>query len=367
MARQNKIWWYKERKCFYVNINSKRHRLDPDRKKAEKMFHKLKSQEPQEVEPDSVGEVLDAFIGWNYENRAKRTADRYKDFCQEFVFDICKETRVEHRDMLVSELSPRHVSQWLSTKPQWNNTTKHNAIGALIRAFNWGIRNHGIKRNPLQGMEKPKPNRRTDILAPGEFESIIGHYEEGDPFRDLVTVSYDTGCRPQEIKLLEARHVEVKKLRAVIRSEEGKGKIQRAIYFTDRSLPIVERLMAERPTGLLFVNAKGTPWNAFNIRCRFQRLEKHVGKRFYHYMFRHTSITRRLSNGVDSHIVAKLHGHKNTQMLDNVYSHIADDYEFMAKQARKGEDVSASDGDEDEKKPAKKNGKKKHKRKRPPQ
>ena len=33
---------------------------------------------------DSVVAILDEFLTWSYENRATRTADRYKDFCQSF-------------------------------------------------------------------------------------------------------------------------------------------------------------------------------------------------------------------------------------------------------------------------------------------
>ncbi len=42
------------------------------------MFYKMKAEESQKpVDDDSVAVVLDAFITWNYENRAERTAERY--------------------------------------------------------------------------------------------------------------------------------------------------------------------------------------------------------------------------------------------------------------------------------------------------
>ena len=53
-------------------------------------------------------------------------------------------------------------------------------------------------------------------------------------------------------------------------------------------------------------------------------------------MFRHGFITRKLIAGVDSHVVAALSGHSNTKMLDDTYSHIADDHRFMLEAARQG-------------------------------
>ena len=148
--------------------------------------------------------------------------------------------------------------------------------------------------------------------------------------------SWDLGCRPQEIKRLEGRHLDLAHQRAVIPTEEGKKGIARAIYIpTDRAMKIIERLATEHPEGPLFLNTRGVPWTAFAVKCRFARLEDKVGKRFRQYDFRRTWITDKLKAGVDSHVVAKLSGHKTTAMIDKHYSQIADDPEYMLEQAKK--------------------------------
>lgn len=355
MARIPKPWYRKERNAWCVNLHGEFHILgehpadapkprrgkqgwNPPKVIQDAFNRLLNNSQSRPVQSDSVAAVLDDFLTWCYENRAERTADRYKDFCQSF----CD----EHGRVPVSQLTTAHVTTWLNKKTTWNSTTKNNAITALIRGMNWAVKNRGLERNPIRGMDKPTPQKRTTVVAPDEFEEIIKHYKEGDPFRDLLIVSYDSGCRPFEIKELEARHVDLHKCRAVIPAEEAKKNIPRAFYFpTDRSLDIVKRLVEERPEGLLFVNARGTPWNGFNIRCRFQRLQKSgkVGKRYFHYALRHSFVTRQLVAGVDSHTVAKLTGHQSTAMLDKHYSHIADDYEYMLRMARKG--ANAEDGE----------------------
>ena len=62
---------------------------------------------------------------------------------------------------------------------------------------------------------------------------------------------------------------------------------------------------------------------------------KQYGKRFNHYAFRRTFITGKIIAGVDSHVVAKLSGHQSTAMIDRHYSAIANDHEFMLREAQK--------------------------------
>ena len=300
--------------------------------------------------------------------------------------------------MDVGDLNPSHVTTWLNSHKGWNSTTKRNAITALQRGFNWAVKNRGLARNPIRGMEKPEAKRRTTRRSPPEeFDELLKHVHDV-PFRDLLIVSYDSGSRPQETKQLEARHLQLDKQRAVIPGEEAKRGRTRAIYFpTDRSMEIVKRLAKEHPTGPLFRNNKGKPWTGFAVKLRFDRIQIAIGrqemakrnvassvteeaieafaqqlpktklnratgkhapikpselrtmakrkliakeakqyaKRFRQYDLRHSFVTRKLRAGVDSHVVAALVGHKDTKMIDAVYSHVADDAQFMLEAARK--------------------------------
>jgi integrase len=346
----------------------------------------------QAADSEYVVTYLQAFLKWCKENRAGQTTERYFDFLDSF------ERR--HHGLKIAQLSSDHVTTWLEEQAGWNSTTKRNAITALQRAFNWCCKNKGLARNPIRGMEKPKAKRRTAILTPGEFDQVLQHVSDG-PFRDLLIVSYDCGARPFEVKGLERRHLQLEKERAVIPAEEAKGGHTRVIYFpTERSMEIIRRLAAERLEGKLFLNSRGRPWTGFAVSNRFVDIEvaigiaemkkrgiessvtdeaiaelmktlpktrkdkstgkeearkvwhirqqakeklvkeeaKAYGVRFHHYALRHTFITRKLVAGVDSHIVAALSGHKDTGMIDRVYSHVAENHAFMLEQAKR--DVS---------------------------
>ena len=78
-------------------------------------------------------------------------------------------------------------------------------------------------------------------------------------------------------------------------------------------MAIVARLTAARTTGPLFVNAKGTPWTGFSIRCRFQRLHNSgkVGKRYFHYAMRHSFGSYHYAKDGNSIETARILGHKS--------------------------------------------------------
>ena len=211
--------------------------------------------------------VLDDFITWAKENRAGVTARRYEEFCQNFV--NADEGGILFGSLPTTALTGRHVTAWLNARPAWGPTTKKNAITALIRAFNWAVKNRGLPTNPIRGMEKPEAKRQSSIVTPEEFEKVLK--AASGPFADLLTVSYDSGARPFEVKDLEKRHVEVDKRRAVIPATEAKGRrTTRVFYFpSDRSAEIVARLCEKRPTGPLFLNNRGNKWTGDAVKCSF--------------------------------------------------------------------------------------------------
>ncbi|MFL6545383.1 MAG: tyrosine-type recombinase/integrase [Candidatus Udaeobacter sp.] len=352
MARRASPWYWADRQGWFVNHEGRRcflgahpNQAPAPRKSArsgrwnapeeiEAVFHKLMRGDRRPPDNDAVINILDDFIAWCYENRKPRTADRYKDFCNQFVKSCSS--------LGVSQLTTAHVTKWLSGNADWNSTTKRNAITALQRGFNWAVKNRGLARNPIRGMEKPEAKRRTDIITPAEFEILINKTQD-QRFKEILIVSYDSGARPQEIKRLEARHVQVDKQRAVIPAIEAKGRVARAVYFpTDRSMKIIKRLLKERPEGPLFINRRGNAWTASAMKNRLEEFDGIIGRRVTHYSLRHSFVTRKLIAGVDSHVVAALAGHQDTKMIDRVYSHIADNHEFMLKEA--GRDVSPKKG-----------------------
>lgn len=202
-----------------------------------------------------------------------------------------------------------------------------------------------IVKSPVRGIEKPKAERREQTVSPVEFTRIRDHYPEGDTFRDLLEFCWETGCRPQEARLAEARHVMLKLNCIAFPPEEAKGgKRWRIIQMTETAAKIVARLAAKNVTGPLFLNEDGVPWTKNSVACRFGRLKKHFGVKYALYAVRHGFAGKMLTSGADSMTVATLMGHADTRMLSSHYAHLEQQAEFLQKELRKasGPDKPAS-------------------------
>jgi integrase len=139
-------------------------------------------------------------------------------------------------------------------------------------------------------------------------------------FRDLLTILWETGCRPIEARTVEAKHIHGN--RAVFERINSKGKrIQRTVYFNDKAMRIINRQLKKYPTGPLLRNSKGKPWTKDAIKCRFQRLD--LPFEVSAYDFRHGFATRAIESGKVSDLeIALLMGHRDTRMLATVYQHV---------------------------------------------
>jgi integrase len=336
MARTAKPWYREDRQAWFVTINGQRHNLGTDEKEAKRKFHELMA-DTKPAAPVfgnlAVAEVFEKFLDWCTKHRAETTYEWSKCRIQMFVDALGQKVHMQ-----VNELKPFHLAEWLDshTNPKdpgtanWSTTYRHGIVAAIQRPFNWAVKQGYISENPLRHFEKPPVARREQIITPEEWPAIRDHYKEGDAFRDLLEFAWETGCRPQEVKRIEARHVQLANHRIFFPKEEAKGKKRpRPIYMTPRAEAIITRLLAIRSMGLLFLNAKGKPWTGFSMNCRFQRLKKHLGTKYAAYSLRHGFATRKLEDGLDHLTVAALMGHADGSMLARVYSHVGDRQHYL--------------------------------------
>lgn len=207
-----------------------------------------------------MAEIFEKYLAWCEKNREARTYDWYRDHIQSFVDSLDKPA-----EMPVSSLKPFHVMEWADKHSTWSPAFRRGAIVAIQRPFNWAEKLGYIDRTPIKHIEKPQPQRREQIITPEEWVKIRDHYPEGDAFRDVLEFAWETGSRPFEVKRIEARHVQLDKHCVVFAPKEAKGKKRwRVIHMTPRAEEIIRRLLVNHPDGLLFLNAKGNPWNGFN-------------------------------------------------------------------------------------------------------
>lgn len=386
MPRTNKIWFWEARNEWCVKINRVRHRLGPDKAEAELRFHQLKAAPHEAVAPadrDAAATIIDEFLDWTQKNRELGTYDWYRDHLQSFLDAITPKT------LAVGKIKPEHVENWLDSH-RWGDSVRRGAITAVLRAFNWAEKRGRIDKNPLRGkIEKPTAGKREQVITPAEYKQVLDIVS--GPFRDLLITVWETGCRPQEVTRVEARHVELKESRWVFPVKESKGKKKkRVVWLTPAVLAIVKRLTAKHSDGPLYRNNDGDPWTPSALNCAFIRLQVEMGKRvakslailpaaiaakarqmqksrerrkkppiperklkffakkslldiaarkhapkYCLYAFRHSFVTNGLKKGVDPLTMANLVGHVDLKMIHNIYSHVSQDPAFMRQAAQR--------------------------------
>ncbi len=330
MPRIPKPWFREDRHAWFVTINGHRHNLGPDEREAKRQFHEIMSRpKPIAQTADiSIAGVFEKFLEWCSKHRAQGTYDWLQYRIQLFV-----DTLGETARLTVSHLKPFHVVEWIDKHEDWSSTYRRGIIAAVQRPFNWAVKLGYIAENPIRHVEKPSVGRREQIVTPEEWVKIRDCYREGDPFRDLLEFAWETGCRPQEVRRIEARHVFLQRHTVVFPKEESKGKkYRRVIYLTPRAEEIIARLLTVRPPGLLFLNANGRPWTSYAMNCRFARLKKRLGVKYACYSLRHGFATRKLEAGHDHLTVAAWMGHRDGTMLARVYSHVGDRQDYLQEQ-----------------------------------
>lgn len=386
MPRTPRPWWRKDKKCWSVYIDGKRHNLGKEREEAFRRFHELMaSPRKWTIASDSVLAIIDVFLDWVSRHRAPDTYEWYRQRLQAFADHVGS-------SLTTQDIRPFHVQQFIDAMPH-SSGTKRNYVRAVKRAMKWAKQQGYIDTNPIADMEKPKGGKRETVVSEMEFQRILSLVP--DPaFRDLLIATFRSGCRPQESLRVEARHVDVANSRWIFPETEEKNEtLYRVVYLSEEALEITKRLMARYPRGNLFRNSRGIPFTTDSVNCAFVRVQIRMGKQIMQeqgieipekeisalmktltreaviggtlrakrkaelrheakskltkriacslapkyslYVLRHSWCTRALERGVDPLTVAILMGHQDPSTLSRVYQHVALNPSHMLDQARR--------------------------------
>lgn len=328
-----KPYFLSSRGIWKVQIRGKQHNLGTDEAEAFRQYHRLMAEPVAAapvVQPTAlpVVTVLDTFLAWCKDHRAADTYEWYRWRLELFARDV-------GAALPAAGLKHFHIDQWLAKNTAWSAGTKHGMARAVQRAFRWALKKGYVEKNPVADFEKARPGKRTKVVPPEEFARILAAVKR-QPFKDLLTVTWETGCRPQESLPVEARHVDVTNCRWVFPPDEAKGEIwPRVVYLTDVALEITTRLMKQWPEGPLFRNTDGIPWTTDAVNCAFIRLQKKLGVKYCLYVLRHSWANHALARGVDALTVAILMGHRDPGTLARTYQHLTQNPAYLLSQAKK--------------------------------
>lgn len=345
--RKRRKAWY----CMMEGPNGERQerRLlkGPDDKetadKAENERQKLRDQIEATGAPTldcTVDHLVQSFLTYCEANNAYNTYRHYAHFLLAFA------EWPPIVGLKVRDLELRHANDWLAKHYpiKGNKNTRHDAIAALKRMFNWAVKDMKyLTYSPLAGLSKPKRTHRQVCPTMEQWNQVLAHYGAGDPFGDFLTVLVDTGARPQELRVAEARQLDLDSNPPVIVYEDGEipGKESgRKVQLTPRAAEILRRYAQEHPEGPVFRNEKARPWTKSALNCRFQRLKrsKKFPFRMCCYAARHSLATDLLDKGASVAAVQALLGHRDSRVVMDFYGkHIserADHLQGLLEKAR---------------------------------
>jgi integrase len=381
-----KPFFKKARRSWYVEIDRKQIKLGPDRDEAFRRYHELMTRpRERQVPSELLATLVDTFLEWCQKHRSPDTYEWYRYRLERFVR--------QYPELRVDELRPHHVQTWADGYESITPTTRRNYMRTVKRCLSWALKQGYVRSNPIAHLELPGSQSRDVVVTEPEYQALLSFVPD-DSLRDLIQVTWETGCRPQESMRVESRHVDLENSRWVFPQKEAKGKRwPRIVYLTDTALTITTRLMLKNPTGTLFRNSRGTPWTADAVNCAFDRvrirmandvmerqglvvhdadisavistleptrqcqgvevaktaaelrsearrkltnrLAASLAPRYSLYALRHTWATRALQNGLDGLTVAVLMGHSDPSTLARVYQHLAHNPQHLLEQAKR--------------------------------
>lgn len=329
-------WFRKQNKTWYVQLNGRQVNLGKVKTEAFAKYHDLIGRGGRTAK---ARKVLADYYAWLKGHRSIETVRPRKKILKSFA-DFIGAKRVD-------QIRPYHVADWIAAQKGIKSpTTANNRITLIIGAFNWAVRMGYIRENPIAGMPKPKAIVRQEFIPSDAWSKVLALATD-DAFRDWLQFMFGTGSRVTEMFKLEACYWDGRVFTLPILKSKGQQR-SRAIVVPDELLPMVQKLIEENPTGALFRNRKGQPWNRNSIRCRFRRLKKKLEMPdLTATTLRHSYAHWRLTNGQDSLTVAKLMGHVDTRMLATRYGHLEANTDYMIGAANQialpssGQDQSA--------------------------
>ena len=169
-----------------------------------------------------------------------------------------------------------------------------------------------------------KRRRRVKILPADIFERLIAE-TSNIMYKVVLAVLYETGARLSEVlnlKVSDVEEVEEGYFKLVIR--DAKNGESRTVFVVKYAWLLRMYLESLNPTAVyLFPSRKrkGKPLHPSTIQNYLKRWSKKYGVNVYPHLFRHFRATQLIKEGVPTHVVMKLLGHRSQEMM-KVYVHL---------------------------------------------
>ena len=188
-----------------------------------------------------------------------------------------------------------------------------SSYASLRAAFTHAVRLGVLPKNPLQTgvkqgrLETQRSKKKVEVLTETQIKLLLQHANlEQEKY---IKTALITGARAHEVINILTNDVNLD----YVLIKEGKGK--KDYDLRSRRIPITSRdYMELRSNSLIFLcNHKSKQWNYQNLHASMKKLFKQAGIKVSQptHIFRHTAITRWVSQGIPLNVAQSRAGHKN--------------------------------------------------------
>jgi len=203
-----------------------------------------------------------------------------------------------------------------------NKSTVARKIYALKSFYSFVLKNGGIEKNPFDGINTPKIDRKIpEILTISEMNKFLDRLPKKNFIelrnKAIFELLYATGMRISELTNLKLTDIDFEnRLLRVM----GKGKKERIVPFNETARDALLRLVRESNLKFkitkeyVFINIRGNKITDRSVERILQESFKQVmdsDKHVYPHLFRHSFATHLLQKGANLRVIQELLGHSN--------------------------------------------------------
>ncbi len=206
--------------------------------------------------------------------------------------------------------------------------TSARRLAALRSLYRFLVRRGELATSPARDVRGPRiPKKLVSFLPIDEAAQLVDGRALGGRGRDrdlaILELLYASGLRVSELTGLDVDDLD--RAESTVRVV-GKGRKERIVPFGSRAARALERCLARRERGPLFVNARGGRLSTRSVRVIVRRAARAAGitRRVSPHTLRHTFATHLLDAGADLRAIQELLGHSRLSTTQR-YTHVGAD------------------------------------------
>jgi site-specific recombinase XerD len=256
----------------------------------------------------------------------------------------------------LGDITVRDVSAALATYTDLSKKTMSNVHAALSAMWNWAVRQEYADENPLERIDRPKPEKRTIVpLTADEIKALLKSCAQTRAYtrpgkractnsrptavrdRAIILTLLDTGLRASELCNLTIADYNQRRNRI---SVFGKGSKERTIPISTQTAEAIWEYLATRNKATtlmdepLFTTSTGRSLDRHQLRRLLVRLADAAGVEDVHpHKFRHTFAIFYLRNEGDIYSLQEILGHSTLDMVKNYLTIAQTDIDKAHKRA----------------------------------